>query len=172
MELNQVQEKILAPFVDRTVECLASMAGLKAVPGTSFEDDVDAFWMNDYAVVVETSGVIEGRVVMHIYLETALEIGKKVREFLLGEQPDNIDDVDEEVIDALSEFSNTVVGLATRQLAESDLCVVFDPPVFVSDLEEAADLFEGVKEVITVPIHVEGIGRFYLNYFLRNETEN
>ena len=142
MELNQVQEKILAPFVDRTVECLASMAGLKAVPGTSFEDDVDAFWMNDYAVVVETSGVIEGRVVMHIYLETALEIGKKVREFLLGEQPDNIDDVDEEVIDALSEFSNTVVGLATRQLAESDLCVVFDPPVFVSDLEEAAEVGE------------------------------
>jgi CheY-specific phosphatase CheX len=171
MELNQLQEKILAPFVDRTVECLKNMAGLKAVPGTSFEDDVDAFWANDYAVVVETSGLIEGRVVMHIYLETALEIGRNVREFLLGEHREGIDDIDEEVIEALSEFSNTVVGLATRELAESDLCVVFEPPVFVSDMEEAADLFKGVKEVITVPIHVEGIGRFYLNYFLLKETE-
>lgn len=170
MELTLVQEQILEPFVNNSISCLNDMAGLKASAGNAFEDDVDCFWLNDYAIVVETSGVLQGRVVMHIYLEAALAIGKKVRENLLGEPCDTLS-IDEDVVEALSEYGNTVVGLATRELSHSELCIAFDPPCFVSDMEQMDELFQDVKEIITVPIHVEGIGRFYLNYLLCKETE-
>lgn len=170
MELTLVQEQILTPFISNSITCLQSMAGLNATAGNPFEDDVECFWLNDYAIVVETSGVLEGRVVIHIYLEAALAISRKVRENLLGESAD-IPDVGEEVVEALSEYGNTVVGLATRELSQSDLSIVFDPPYFVSDMEQMDELFKDVKEIITVPIHIDGVGRFYLNYLLRRETE-
>lgn len=172
MSLTQVQDKILGPFVRQSVECLKSMAGLKASAGDTYQDDMESFWLNDYAVAVETSGAIEGTVLIHIYLETALAVGKKVHENLLGEEIDETMDVDEDIIDSLREFGNTIVGLATRELSQSDLCVVFEPPMFVTDMEEQSEiLFDGVKEVMSVPIDIDGVGKFYLNYLLKGEKE-
>lgn len=168
MELNSLQARILAPFIDNTIECLSSMAGLQALPDEGYLEDVDSFWVNDYAVVVETSGLIEGRILIHYYLETALEIGKKLYANMLGDETDS-QLIDENIMEALSEFSNTVVGLATRELKREDTLVIFDPPYFVANPEKMSSFTDGVKEILTVPIQIDGVGRVYFNYLIYKE---
>jgi len=58
MELNEIQQMILQPFVDETVKALEKMAGLKATAGDGFPDEVSKFRFKGFAVVAETSGVI------------------------------------------------------------------------------------------------------------------
>lgn len=170
MELNSLQARILAPFIDNTIECLGSMANLRALPDEGYIDDIDSFWVNDYSVVIETSGLIEGRILIHYYLETALAIGRKIYANMLGEEPDS-QVVDDKVMEALSEFSNTVVGLATRELKRENTLVIFDPPSFVSNPEQMNTFTEGVTEILTVPIQVDGIGKVYFNYLIIKEYQ-
>lgn len=168
MELNSLQARILAPFIDNAIACLESMAGLQSLPDEGYLEDADNFGVTDYAVVVETSGLIEGRILIHYYLETAMEIGKRLYANMLGEEVDSVR-VDEQIMEALSEFSNTVVGLATRELKRDETLVIFDPPYFISKSEKISSLTDGVKEILTVPIQVDGVGRVYFNYLIYKE---
>lgn len=168
MELDSLQARILAPFIDNAIECLESMADLKALPDEGRFGDADSFWPHDYAVVVETSGLIEGKILIHYYLDTALAVGKRVYAKLLG-QPSDAEDIDENIIEALSEFSNTIVGLATRELKSKDTLVVFDPPYFVANGEKLAKMGEGASEILSVPIHIEGIGKLHFDYIIYKE---
>lgn len=170
MELNDIQSKILTPFIEETIKCLGSMAGLKASAGAGFPDDIEKFRFKGHAVVAETFGLIEGKILMHHYIETALGIGNKVRAELLNED-EAATEMTEEVGEALAEFGNTAIGLAMRGLANSDLGIKFKPPFFVSSTEDMMNLMQGVEEIISIPIHVDGIGRFYFNYLLHNKTQ-
>jgi CheY-specific phosphatase CheX len=170
MELNAIQTQILKPFVDETIQSLESMAGLKATAGDGFPDDVENFRFKGYAVAAETSGVISGKILMHHYIETALEIGNKVRANLLGEE-DEIYELDDEMRDALAEFGNTAIGLAMRELGQSDMGIKFTPPYFIGTTTEMTKLLDNVVEIISIPIHIENVGRFYFNYLLHEKTE-
>lgn len=170
MELTLAQEQILRPFINNAVSCLQSMAGISASAGKPFEEDVGCLRLNDYAIVVETSGMLQGRIVLHLYPEAALAIGNRMRENQLGESSD-ASSLDEGVAEALSEYGNTVVGLASGELLERGLRITLAPPCLMSGMEQLEGLFKGVSEVITVPIHANGIGRFYLNYFLCSELD-
>lgn len=169
MELNDIQQRILQPFVIETIKTLEVMAGLKAHAGDGFPDDIATFKFKGYAVVAETSGKVEGTILMHHYLDTALAIGNKVRCALLSDTKE-FPEMNEEVGEALTEFSNTAIGLAMRQLGQSDLGIQFKPPYLVSGTQDLANLLGGVKEIISVPIHVDDIGRFYFNFLLNNKT--
>lgn len=169
MELNSLQHKILTPFVDETIKCLATMANLKATAGAGFPDELSKFRFKGYAVVAETSGLLEGVILMHHYIETALGIGNKVRANLLGAD-DAATEMNEDVGEALAEFGNTAIGLAMRHLAAENLGIKFKPPYFINRTDDMTSLLGGVQEIISIPIHVEGVGRFFFNYLLHTKT--
>ena len=171
MKLSEIQQKILKPFVDKTIESLSLMAGLEAHAGEGFVDDIEKFKFKGYAVVSETEGAISGKILMHHYVETALEIGNKVRAELLDDDT-RFTELNEELGDALAEFGNTAIGLAMNDLAKSELGIVFKPPYFFNDTRQVGSLMENVTEIISVPIHIDDIGRFYFNYLICGESES
>jgi CheY-specific phosphatase CheX len=169
MSLNELQVRILEPFATETVKSLKKLAQLDAQAGIGFEDEVDKFRFKGYAIATEVSGSIPGKVLLHLYPETALELGNRVLASMLGE-PSQEEALTDDLQDALAEWGNTLIGLATRTLEESDLGVRFTPPFFVRDTEQMNDLMREVTEIVSVPIHTEGAGRFYFNYLLHSKT--
>lgn len=169
MELNTIQSKILRPFVDQTIACLETMAGLKSHAGDGFPDELSKFRFKGYAVAAETFGLIEGKILMHHYIETALAIGNRVRANVLGEDTEATE-MTEDVGEALAEFGNTAIGLAMRELTQANLGIKFKPPYFVNSTVDMQPLLTGVQEIISVPIHVDNVGRFYFNYLLHSKT--
>jgi two-component system, response regulator PdtaR len=170
MGLSEMQQRILTPFVGETIKTLSEMAGLNAYAGDGFEDSMDKFKFKGYAIAAETFGVIEGKMLMHLYIETAIAIGNKVRARVLGEM-DEASSVTEDIGETLAEFGNTAIGLATRQLEKTMLGIKFKPPYFILNTEQMDTMMQGVREILSVPIHVEGVGRFYFNYLLHGQTE-
>lgn len=168
MELESLQASILAPFIDNAIGCLESMANLQALPDEGQWIEADNFWPHDYAVVVETTGIIEGKILIHYYLDTALAVGKGVYANMLGEKLEG-QEIDEHIIEALSEFSNTIVGLATAELNKDDRLIEFDPPYFVSHRDQLIKLGQGAQVILSVPIHIEGVGKLYFDYIIFKE---
>ncbi len=167
MSLSDIQNQILQPFVNETLGSLSTMAKMTATAESGFTDDPAKFRFKGYAICCETSGHIDGVVLMHHYPETAIAMGNAIRACVLGD--DNpIESINEEMADALAEWGNTVVGRATRNLSAFDLGIKFKAPHFIYDTETMESLLTGVKFIISVPVHVEGVGRFYFNYLIRN----
>lgn len=169
MELSTIQSRILGPFVEETITCLKTMAGLESRAGDGFPDELSKFRFKGYAVAAETFGLIEGKILMHHYIETALAIGNRVRTNVLGDEAES-SEMNEEVGEALAEFGNTAIGLAMRKLTQANLGIKFKPPYFVNSTDDMQPLLAGVQEILSVPIHVDNVGRFYFNYLLHSKT--
>ncbi len=165
MAIDEEFSLVLKPFVKETVSALAEMAHLKAKPGVAFDDDILNFKFQGYAVcvVAKTSGSISGTVLMHHYTDTALAIGRNVASVMLGE-PVTATKIDDEIGEALTEFANTVIGLATRWFHESKLKLEFSAPMFIWGADDLDHLLTGASKVLTIPIEVDGVGNFYLSY--------
>ena len=172
MELYQIHTKILTPFMNETVSALNTMAGVKGKVGKSVLEDADDFSFRGFAVAVvaKTSGSIDGKILMHYSTDVALNIGKRVLAAMLGAAPDT-NEIDEDVSEAVTEFANTIIGLATRTLSQSDLRIKFTPPIFINSDNDMGNLMEGVKEILTVPIEVPDVGEFSFSYLLHNPVE-
>jgi two-component system, response regulator PdtaR len=101
-ESKDLQSKIITPFIGETIETLESMAGLTASAGEPFSDSVEDFRFKGYAVAAETSGNINGYILMHLYIETTLSIGNKVLENLLGLE-EECEEMNDDITDAVAE---------------------------------------------------------------------
>lgn len=165
MELTDLQKQILTPFIAEMVRALESMAGLIANSGEAFQDKVEEFRFKGYAVAARTHGNIEGVVLLHNYVETALAIGNGLRSKML-DLTDNKNEIDDEMQGALAEWGNTVIGRATRSLEAMKLGIVFEPPFFILNTKDMDFMMSGVREIVSIPIHIEEVGRFYFNYLL------
>ncbi len=168
MSLNELQERILASFATETVRSLQQLAQLDATVGEGFQDDIESFRFKGYAIATRVSGSIPGKVLLHLYPETAIELGNRVLRSMLGES--HADSLTEDLRDALAEWGNTLIGHATRGLEEASLGVAFTPPFFILDTAQLNEIMKDVVEIVSVPIHTEGAGRFYFNYLLHAET--
>jgi len=171
MELTESQQRILKPFVDATVTCLKTMGGLTATPGRGSREEADAFWANDYVFVIDTQGEIEGHIVVHYRMENTLDIGNKIRAGILGDDCTDATEIDDEIIEALAEFSNTMVGRAMRHLESQHTLVSFSPPRFIDNAEKTEFLKKGVQDVLTIPLNIDGLGQFQVNYLIQCITE-
>lgn len=172
MELSDIQQKILKPFAEETIKSLKMMAGLSGHCGDGFPDDITKFKFKGYAVVAETFGALEGKILMHHYVETALGIGNRVRAELLDASDEEIAaEMTPAISEALEEFSNTAIGLAMRALGRANLGIKFRPPYFVNNTESMETVMQGVGEILSLPVHVDGIGRFYFNYLIHRPTQ-
>lgn len=170
MLLNSVQGKILQPFVDETVQALKKSVNLKAEADNGFQDKIEEFSFKGYAVVMNTQGSVEGRILIHHYTETAIEIGNRL---LAKKNPgfDRRKHMDDDISNALAEFAYQAMEPAVKRLHGSDIDIEFSQAYFVSDTEKMTGLLEEVAEIITIPLRIENIGRFYLNYLIHKKVD-
>ncbi|MFO8049017.1 MAG: response regulator [Desulfosudaceae bacterium] len=166
--LTDLQMLAIAPFIDETIRNLKNMCGLHASYGDPFRDEVENFRFKGYAVAARTSGKINGVVLLHNYIETALAIGNRLRLHLL-EDTREYHEINEEMQSALAEWANTVIGNATNDLAHRNLGIEFAPPYFITDTENMDSLLVNARDIISIPIHIPDTGRFYFNYILNKE---
>ena len=168
MLLNTLQWRVLKPFVDETVDAMSSKLGLKVEADDGFQDKVEEFSFKGYAVVANTSGSVEGRILIHHYTETALSVGNQLLKKASATH-DDVKTMNDEISNALADFSYSILEPAVKSLENSALKVKFSQAYFVADTKNIDALLDGVNEIITVPIRVDGVGRFYLNYLLNQK---
>jgi len=171
MDLYNVHTKILMPFVNETIKALKDMADLQAKAGRGIQENVADYDFKGYAVcvVARTYGSIEGKVVMNHQIKSALTIGNRFLAKMLGE-PQNYGEINEEIGEALTEFSNTIIGLATRSLSGSGSQLQFSAPLFINGSADIDYIKEGVQEILSIPIDIAGVGSFSFSYLLHNKT--
>ena len=171
MDLYRVHTKILIPFVNETIKALADMADLEAKFGNGIQENVNEYDCSGYAVcvVARTFGSIEGKVVMNHQIKSALAIGNRLLAKLLGE-PYNLREITTEIGEALTEFSNTVIGLATRSLSNSGSQLQFSAPLNIDRSTDKEFLMEGVEEILSIPIDIADVGSISFSYLLHQKT--
>ncbi len=169
---GNIRNTILLPFVDETMKALESMADLKGESDLlTYRDPLDVFNFKDFAVciVAKSSDGVAGKIIMNFNLNTALAIGNRVLAKMLG-TVEEATELTAEVTDALAEFSNTIIGLATRHLSETDYQITFGAPIYLLNKEDSEFLLEGVQQIMSVPIDIKDVGRFYFSYLLHSEV--
>ena len=165
MLATAIKTNMLKPFIDETIKSLEEMAHLKAHADEPFIDNVEDFRFKGYAIAAKTHGNLEMVVLLHNYIETALAIGNRLRFNILNET-NELPEINEEMQAALAEWGNTAIGRATQSLETLKLGIRFEPPYFVLNTENMEPLLKNVEEIISVPVHIEDVGRFYLNLLM------
>ncbi|WP_101757376.1 response regulator [Oceanicoccus sp. KOV_DT_Chl] len=167
MSIEVIHKIILHPFIKESIHSLSAMTHMDSKAGDIFEDSVDDFRFKGYAVCSEIQGELDGVILMHHYEETALAIGASVYEGFAGAAASNIESLNQDLSDALAEWGNTIVGRATDLLAKHNLGFSFSAPQTVVNLDDMSQYLKGVETIVTVPIHVEGVGRYFFNLLIR-----
>ena len=167
MSVEALYKVILYPFINESLASLKAMTNLVGEAGDAFVDNVDDFRFKGYAVCSEVTGGLDGVIMMHHYPETAIAIGNSVCEHMFEEKYE-FTEINEELSNALAEWGNTIVGRSTDLHGRYSLDYKFSSPYFVHDVNDMDKYLAGVTEVITVPITIEGVGRYYFNLLIRN----
>ncbi|MGL1957653.1 MAG: response regulator [Colwellia sp.] len=167
MSVETIYKVTLYPFINESIASLKAMAHLSGSSADAFMDQVDDFRFKGYAVCSEVTGCIDGVIMMHHYPETAVAIGNSVCETMFDEKY-NYTEINEELSNALAEWGNTIVGRSTDLLSRHNLEFNFSSPYFIHNFNDMEKYLEGVKEIVTVPITVEGVGRYYFNLLVRD----
>ena len=165
MIATDIKMNMLKPFIDETISSLEEMAYLIAHPGEAFTDKVEDFRFKGYAIAAKTHGNLEMVILIHHYIETAVAIGNRLR-FNILKSRNELHEINEVMQAALSEWGNTAIGRATQNLEDLNLGIRFEPPFFILNTEIMEPLLQNVKEIISVPIHIDDVGRFYLNLLI------
>lgn len=79
---------------------------------------------------------------------------------------ENFTVLNDDIREALAEFSNTVIGLATRSINNTKYRISFSAPLYIFNKQDSEFLLMDVKQIFTVPIDIKNIGRFYFSYLL------
>ncbi|MBA6288433.1 response regulator [Colwellia sp. MB3u-4] len=167
MSVEALHKVILYPFINESLASLKAMTNLIGEAGEAFVDSVDDFRFKGYAVCSEVTGGLDGVIMMHHYPETAIAIGNSVCEHMFEEKY-QYTEINEELSHALAEWGNTIVGRSTDLHSRYSLDYKFSSPYFVHNVNDMEKYLAGVTEVITVPITIEGVGRYYFNLLIRN----
>lgn len=165
--VDTIYKVILYPFITESIASLKAMTNLSGSAGDTFMDSIDDFRFKGYAVCSDVTGNLDGVIMMHHYPETAVAIGNSVCENMFDEKYE-LTEINDELSNALAEWGNTIVGRATDLHGRYSLEYKFSSPYFVNDVNDMSKYLEGVKEVVTVPITVEGVGRYYFNLLVRS----
>lgn len=167
MIATNIKTNILKPFIDATLKSLEEMAHLKANVGEAFTDNVQNFRFKGYAIAARTHGNLEMIILLHNYIETALAIGNQLRLHILNES-EEVFELNEEMRTALAEWGNTAIGHATQSLETLKLGIRFDPTYFIHNTELLDPFMKDVQEIISVPVHIDEVGRFFINLLIIN----
>ncbi len=166
---DNIRNSVLLPFVSEAIHTINTMAGLKASSDLlTYHDPLDVFAFKDFAVSINTTFTngVTNNIVMMFDLKTAIIIGNQVRSVLLG-STETASSLNEDVKEALAELLNTIIGLATREINETNHKISFGPPLYLYSKEDSEFLLEGIKQIMTVPVELEKVGRIHLSYLTR-----
>lgn len=166
MSVETIHKVILHPFIKESIASLSTMTNLQGKAGDAFEDNVDDFRFKGCAICSQMQGELEGVILMHHYEETALAIGAQVHNGLAGEAVD-ASSMNQDISNALAEWGNTIVGRATDMLAKHNLSFSFSAPEMVLNLDDMEKFLKDVVTIITVPVHVDDVGRYFFNLLIR-----
>ncbi|WP_158768692.1 response regulator [Paraglaciecola sp. L1A13] len=167
MSVETLYKVILYPFINESLASLKAMTNLSGTAGEPFMDKVADFRFKGYAVCSEVTGNLNGVIMMHHYPETAISIGNAVCQSMFNEIYQH-QEMTDDLRNALAEWGNTIVGRSTDLHSRYSLEYGFSSPYFVEDLSEMDKYLNGVQDVVTVPINIEGVGRYYFNLLIRN----
>jgi len=167
MSVEALYKVILYPFITESIASLKAMTNLTGTAGEAFMDNVEDFRFKGYAVCSDVTGSLDGVIMMHHYPETAIAIGNSVCENMFDEKY-NATDINDDLRNALAEWGNTIVGRSTDLHSRYSLDYDFSSPYFVQNMDDMDKYLAGVTEVVTVPITVEGVGRYYFNLLVRS----
>lgn len=165
---DTVRNSILLPLINETIAALKSMADLHGASDLlGYSDPLDVFVFKEFAVCIsaKTSVGSSGKIIMNYDLNTAVTIGNRVRSKMLGtvEQSSALND---DVMEALAEFSNTIVGLATRDMNNTKHKISFGTPLYLYNKQDCEFLLTDVNQIYTIPVDINKVGRFYCSYLL------
>ncbi|MCV6588529.1 MAG: response regulator [Marinobacterium sp.] len=166
MSVETIFRIALYPFVQESIASLRDMTSLRGHAGMPVMDKVEDFVFNGYAVCTRINGSLDGAIIMHHHLDTAVAVGNDVAHSMLGDMHEHTE-VDEELGKALAEWGNTIVGRATDFLGKHHLGFEFSAPVFTTSLDDLNAFFAGVQHVVTVPITIDGVGQYYFHLLVR-----
>ncbi|MDO7083954.1 response regulator [Pseudocolwellia sp. AS88] len=165
--VDTIYKVILYPFITESIASLKAMTNLSGSSGDIFMDNVDDFRFKGYAVCSDVTGHLDGVIMMHHYPETAVAIGNSVCEKMFDEKYEYTE-INDELSNALAEWGNTIVGRSTDLHGRYNLDYKFSSPYFVNNVDDMSKYLKGVREVVTVPIIIEGVGRYYFNLLVRS----
>ncbi|KAA3626423.1 MAG: response regulator [Proteobacteria bacterium] len=167
MSVETIHKVILHPFIKESIASLSTMTSLQGKAGDAFEDNVEGFRFKGYAICSQMQGELEGVILMHHYEETALEIGAQVFTGLAGEKAADTGKMNQDLSSALAEWGNTIIGRATDKLAKHNLSFRFSAPEMVLNLDDMEKFLKDVVTIITVPVHIDNVGRYFFNLLIR-----
>lgn len=167
MSVENLYKVVLYPFINESIASLKTMTNLVGTAGEPFMDKVEDFRFKGYAICSDVTGSLDGVIMMHHYPETAIAIGNAVSESMT-EEKSKATEITQELSNALAEWGNTIVGRSTDLHSRYKLDYDFSSPYFVNDVSDMDKFLVGVKEIVTVPITVEGVGRYYFNLLVRS----
>lgn len=165
--VDTIYKVILYPFITESIASLKAMTNLSGASGDIFMDSIDDFRFKGYAVCSDVTGNLDGVIMMHHYPETAVAIGNSVCENMYDEKYEYTE-INDELSNALAEWGNTIVGRSTDLHGRYSLDYKFSNPYFVNNVDDMSKYLKDVKEVVTVPITIEGVGRYYFNLLVRS----
>ncbi|MFT4937377.1 MAG: CheY-like chemotaxis protein [Paraglaciecola sp.] len=166
MSVENIYKVVLYPFINESIASLKAMTNLTGTAGEPFLDKVEDFRFKGYAICSDVTGNLDGVIMMHHYPETAISIGNAVCQSMFDEKYD-FTEINQELSNALAEWGNTIVGRSTDLHSRYNLDYSFSSPYFVNDMGDMDKYLLGVKEIVTVPITIEGVGRYYFNLLVR-----
>lgn len=172
MSVETVHKIILHPFIKESIASLLTMTNLQGKAGEVFEDNVDDFRFKGCAICSQIHGELEGVILMHHYEETALEIGAQVYSGLAGEKASDTNTLNQDLSNALAEWGNTIVGRATEMMAKHNLSFSFSAPEMVLNLDDMQKFLKDVETIITVPVQVDNVGRYFFNLLIRKANDD
>lgn len=167
MLLDTPQWKVLNPFVDETITALHRELGFDVESEAPFEEQIQDFNFKGYAVVINTTGDVLGRILIHHYTETAQAIANRLQDQEIAAPADD-KVLDDKAVNILADFAHKIVASSVKALKASDVKVKVSPAYFIRDTQKIEGLMEGVQEIISVPLRIEKAGRFYINYLLNS----
>ncbi|WP_416306425.1 response regulator [Neptunicella sp. SCSIO 80796] len=170
MSIDSIYKVVLYPFINESIGSLKAMTNLIGTAGDPFMDNVEDFRFKGYAVCSDVTGNLNGVIMMHHYPETAIAVGNAVCQNMFDEKYEYTE-INEELSNALAEWGNTIVGRSTDLHSRYNLEYGFSSPYFVNDMSDMEKYLVGVKEIVTVPITIEGIGRYYFNLLVREVND-
>lgn len=164
---DTVRNSILLPLINETITALNTMADLHGASDLlGYSNPLDVFVFKEFAVCISAkSSSGTGKIIMNYDLGTAVTIGNRVRSKMLG-TVEKSTVLNNDIMEALAEFSNTIIGLATRHINNTQHKISFGTPIYIINKQDSEFLLAGVKHIYTVPIDIAKTGRFYCSYLL------
>lgn len=115
--------EIAKHFVKATVSILSTMAGVAATPGKPFvKKDKEA--AGDISAIIGVTGPKNGTISVSFFKDSATEL-------VMGMLGDDVEDMEQDMQDAVGEVTNMISGQARASIAESGLILQGSTPSVV-----------------------------------------